>query len=209
MNKRKLQCFSARTIYPIICFTIIAIVVSPSIFKVKVTHANVDALVPSFSSPMLPQANSIDKLIDVAKKSNLNEWANFLNEAELNKSLDGINQFTIFAPNDKAFASKKIKKLLQQNNKKKLQKILGYHIIPHAIDYRNLKSGLVKTLEGHQVNIKVHTKSKTVDQAKIIQSDLKAGNAIIHVIDKVNLPSGIKAENNIKLAFLNSSVGVA
>jgi uncharacterized surface protein with fasciclin (FAS1) repeats len=52
-----------------------------------------------------------------------------------------------------------------------------------------LKSGEVKSIEGGPINVKVDPSAGvTVNDAKVVQPDIKASNGIIHVIDNVILP---------------------
>ena len=115
--------------------------------------------------------------------------------AELVDTLSGSGPFTVFAPTDAAFAALPkgtLQKLLKPENKATLQKILTYHVVPGAVDSKTIKSGQVKTVEGSSVNVKVNKGSVMVDKAKVTKADIKATNGVIHVIDKVILPAGLK-----------------
>ena len=45
-----------------------------------------------------------------------------------------------------------------------------------------------KTVNGKMVDIKVSDKGVTIDNAKVIKTDVFGSNGVIHVIDKVILP---------------------
>lgn len=107
-------------------------------------------------------------------------------------TLKGKGPFTVFAPTDEAFGklpAGTIAMLLKPENKKKLQAILTYHVVPGdvlAADVVKLKSA--KTVNGKRVKIEVKNGKVYVDGARVVKTDIKCGNGVIHVIDKVMLP---------------------
>ena len=147
---------------------------------------------------VIAQANSSS---NNNSKYSLDKFEEALKAADLKKTLSDKNrQFTVFAPSDDAFVSLgkgSLEKLLKK--KKKLRSIMSYHIIPNAIiDFKDFKnsespSAFMWPFEGNQpVKINIHTKSIEVKDAKIIEQDLKTSNGVIHVIDKVVFPSGVR-----------------
>jgi uncharacterized surface protein with fasciclin (FAS1) repeats len=118
-----------------------------------------------------------------------------LKAADLTTTLEGTGPFTIFAPNDQAFAAlpqEALQELLKPENKALLVKILTYHVVPGKVTSTDLKSGAVKSVEGGSINVKVDPATGvTVNEAKVVQPDIQASNGVIHVIDKVILPPDI------------------
>lgn len=117
-----------------------------------------------------------------------------LEAAGLTKTLQGKGPFTVFAPTDQAFdqlPKEALTELLKPANKAILIKILTYHVVPGNVLSTSLKTGKVKTVEGESVNVKVDSAGVTVNNAKVVQADIKASNGVIHVIDKVILPGNI------------------
>jgi uncharacterized surface protein with fasciclin (FAS1) repeats len=110
----------------------------------------------------------------------------------LTETLSGKGPFTVFAPTDAAFAAlpqDALQELLKPENKDILVKILSYHVVPGNVTSSDLKSGEVKTVEGGAVNVQVDAaKGVVVNDAKVVQPDIKASNGVIHAIDKVMLP---------------------
>ncbi|MBP5977532.1 fasciclin domain-containing protein, partial [Brasilonema sp. CT11] len=51
--------------------------------------------------------------------------------------------------------------------------------------------GSVNSVEGSPLNVKVG-KGVTVDKAKVTKADVKASNGVIHAIDTVLIPPGVK-----------------
>ncbi|KAF3884836.1 MULTISPECIES: fasciclin domain-containing protein [Nostocales] len=114
-----------------------------------------------------------------------------LKAAGLVETLQGKGPFTVFAPTDAAFAKlpqDAVQDLLKPENKEVLTKILRYHVVSGSVQSSDLKSGEVKSVEGGAINVKVEQGGVMVNDAKVVQPDVKASNGIIHVIDNVILP---------------------
>jgi PGF-CTERM protein len=110
--------------------------------------------------------------------------------AGLVETLSGPGPFTVFAPTDEAFA-KVPKGVLEalMANKTLLTAVLTYHVVPGAVMSSDLKDGMsVKTVEGSDVKIAVGPEGVMVNNAKVIQPDIKASNGVIHAVDSVILP---------------------
>jgi len=110
--------------------------------------------------------------------------------AGLVKTLKGKGPYTVFAPNDAAFAKLPpgtVESLLK--NKAKLATILKYHVVPGRVKAADVagKSLQVKTAAGLPVNVD-GTFGVRVNDAHVIQPDIEASNGVIHVIDTVLLP---------------------
>ncbi|GAB4035036.1 MAG: hypothetical protein Fur0014_00410 [Rubrivivax sp.] len=108
--------------------------------------------------------------------------------AGLVDALSAAGPFTVFAPTDEAFA--KIPKadldaLLK--DKAKLTAVLTYHVVPGKVMAADVKAGKVKTVQGGELTIGT-SGGVTVDNAKVVKTDIVASNGVIHVIDSVVLP---------------------
>lgn len=118
-----------------------------------------------------------------------------LQVAGLSETLQGKGPFTVFAPTDAAFAKlppDALRDLLKPENKEVLVKILTYHVVSGQVLSTDLKSGPVKSLQGDPIGVKVDPSTGvTVNEAKVIQPDIKASNGVIHVIDQVVLPPSL------------------
>jgi uncharacterized surface protein with fasciclin (FAS1) repeats len=112
--------------------------------------------------------------------------------AGLVETLQSKGPFTVFAPTDEAFAKLPpgtLEDLLKPENKEKLVAILKYHVLPGKVLAADVKTMEVKTVQGQSVKIKVSDAGAvTVDNAKVMKTDLLAENGVIHVIDSVILP---------------------
>ncbi|MCE2657908.1 MAG: fasciclin domain-containing protein [Rubrivivax sp.] len=114
--------------------------------------------------------------------------ATALQAAGLVDTLKGKGPFTVFAPTDEAFA--KIPKadldaLLK--DKAKLTAVLTYHVVPGTVMAKDVKAGKVKTVQGGELTVAT-TGGVTVNNAKVVKTDITASNGVIHVIDTVVMP---------------------
>ena len=116
-----------------------------------------------------------------------------LKAAGLIETLKGKGPFTVFAPTDEAFAklpAGTVENLLKPENKAQLTAILTYHVVPGAVmasQVVTLKDA--KTVNGQSVKISATGGTVMVDKAKVVKTDIKAANGVIHVIDTVMIPA--------------------
>ena len=114
--------------------------------------------------------------------------ATALGAAGLVDTLKGKGPFTVFAPTDEAFA--KIPKadldaLLK--DKAKLTAVLTYHVVAGKVMAADVKAGKVKTVQGSELTVST-SMGVSVDNAKVVKTDIVADNGVIHVIDTVVMP---------------------
>ncbi len=110
--------------------------------------------------------------------------------AGLAPTLSSPGPFTVFAPTDEAFArlpAGTVENLLK--DKAALAKVLTYHVVAgrHPAAEVMTKSSL-QTVQGQSVRIDARDGVK-VNDARVVAPDVFADNGIIHVIDRVILPS--------------------
>jgi transforming growth factor-beta-induced protein len=116
-----------------------------------------------------------------------------LKAADLVDALKAKGPFTVFAPTDEAFAKLPkgtLERLLDPKNKAELQAILTYHVVPASVmaaDVVKLKSA--GTLNGQRVDVSVSDAGVAIDGAKVVKTDIRCSNGIVHVIDSVMLPN--------------------
>jgi uncharacterized surface protein with fasciclin (FAS1) repeats len=111
--------------------------------------------------------------------------------AGLVETLQGQGPFTVFAPSDEAFAklpAGTFEGLLKPENHDKLVAILKYHVIAGKVLAADVKTMEAKTVQGQSVKLVVSADGVTVDNAKVVKTDVMAENGVIHVIDTVILP---------------------
>lgn len=114
--------------------------------------------------------------------------------AGLVDTLKSKGPFTVFAPNDEAFAKLPegtVEGLLKDIPK--LKAVLTYHVVSGkvmAADVVKLKTA--KTVQGQEVKIDASRwhlhKNPKINDANVLKADVMTDNGVIHVIDKVLLP---------------------
>jgi uncharacterized surface protein with fasciclin (FAS1) repeats len=110
--------------------------------------------------------------------------------AGLVKTLNS-GSYTVFAPTNKAFAKvpKKTLKALAKN-KAQLRAVLLYHVVKGRVPAAKVvKLKSAKTVNGASVHIRVRGGKVYLNRTtRVIKTDVKASNGVIHVINKVLLP---------------------
>jgi uncharacterized surface protein with fasciclin (FAS1) repeats len=112
-------------------------------------------------------------------------------KAGLAGALSGKGPLTVFAPTDAAFAKvpKATLKALGKD-KAKLKAVLLYHVVAGKVTAAKVtKLRSAKTLQGTKVRIRVSGKTVRINAARVAKADITASNGLIHVIDRVLIPS--------------------
>lgn len=129
--------------------------------------------------------------------------------AGLQDMLSGNAEYTVFAPNDAAFA--KLDEMLASKNTSlaamlaepdKLGEIISYHIVPGkhvANDVMAMESGSMVATELNKpdseeatmLKITVDGQNVMVNDAKVVATDIMADNGVIHEIDSVLMAPGM------------------
>ena len=112
-------------------------------------------------------------------------------QAELLETLQGDGPFTVFAPTDQAFADAGIDLAALDNpdGKQTLTDILLYHVVDGAVPAANVTDCMsASTVNGNPLSFTVGG-TVMVNGATVTATDLAASNGIIHVIDKVLMPT--------------------
>jgi uncharacterized surface protein with fasciclin (FAS1) repeats len=139
--------------------------------------------------PSMPQTDVVDTAVAAGDFATL---VTAIKAAGLVETLKGDGPFTVFAPTDEAFGklpSGTLESLLNPENKQKLSSILTYHVVPGKVmasEVVNLSDA--KTVNGQLLMIKTSDGAVTVNNAKVIKTDIDCSNGVIHVIDTVLLP---------------------
>lgn len=128
-------------------------------------------------------------IVDIAVNSgSFKTLVTAVQAAGLVDTLKSPGPFTVFAPNDEAFAKLPpgtVQTLVQ--NIPQLTRILTYHVVPGKLTSADIaKLNSLTSVEGSP--IKVNTANGfEVKNATVIAADIEADNGIIHVIDTVIL----------------------
>jgi transforming growth factor-beta-induced protein len=128
-------------------------------------------------------------VLDVIRQPDLAQLGIALNSAGLADALRGPGPYTVFAPNNEAFAALGTDALNELNrNPGSLQPILTYHVVPQLLLSEDLQTGEVATVNGAPLQVTVEGDTVRVNGATVVTADLQAGNGVVHVIDQVLTP---------------------
>jgi uncharacterized surface protein with fasciclin (FAS1) repeats len=137
--------------------------------------------------------SSAKDIVTIASEAgSFNTLVTAVKAAGLVETLQGAGPFTVFAPNDAAFAKLPpgtLEGLLK--DKAQLTAVLTYHVVPGRIMAADVvKAGMAKptTVNGKSLNIEVRNGQVFVDGARVVSTDITAKNGVIHVLDAVVLP---------------------
>ena len=79
---------------------------------------------------------------------------------------------------------------MKPENKKTLVSVLTYHVLSGKVTAEQaVAAGKAKTLQGGTVTVDIVDGRLTINQATVTKTDVAADNGIIHVIDRVLMPS--------------------
>ncbi len=124
----------------------------------------------------------------LASNASLSRAYEVLSSANLTDTLNASGPFTVFVPNNEAFAMMGNVPTDEAN----LTAILTYHVLNGEMFSWQLENGTVTTLNGQPLNVTVNHMENgtvwTVGNATIVTSDIICTNGVIHVIDKVLVP---------------------
>ena len=140
----------------------------------------------------LGAASASQTIVDKAQEAgNFKTLLKAAEAAGLVDTLKGSGPYTLFAPNDAAFAKIEpgvMANLMKPENKEELAGLLKHHLVPGkvlAVDIRNSKDmKVVKNARGGELKINGGA-TITIGDAKVISADIMASNGVIHVIDAV------------------------
>lgn len=112
-------------------------------------------------------------------------------KANLQGALSGAGPLTVFAPTRDAFAA--IASTVNSLTVPQLTSVLTYHVVGAQVLSSGIPFGTaVTTLQGQTITINAGTpptiKDSTATASRIIATDVRASNGVIHVIDKVLIP---------------------
>jgi uncharacterized surface protein with fasciclin (FAS1) repeats len=158
--------------------------------------------VATFGCVAFPLQAKPAKMLDlndtVMSKRILSQFAAVVRGSDLGTFLSSRGPFTLFAPTNSAFSKLPpgmLDALLRPENKELLQSILLFHLVNGqrltAKDLQAQKSLL--SCEGHPLPVRTSKSgAQFVVKAKILYADIRCANGLIHEIDTVLVPPGLK-----------------
>lgn len=135
-----------------------------------------------------------DNIVETAVKAgDFKTLVKLVKDAGLAGTLSGKTNYTVFAPTDAAFA--KVPKATLNalaNDRALLRKVLLYHVLPGKRSAASLvKAPNPVTAEGKRVKVTLKGKKAFVNGVRILQTDIRTSNGIIHPINAVLTPPGL------------------
>ncbi len=143
-------------------------------------------------------------LANAAASPILSQLTAAVNQAGLADTLSGPGPFTLFAPNDAAFAQ--VPAVTRDGWARPAQKValagvLKYHVVPGKLTAADLAAkidagggkAVLKTLDGQDLTATksgeaIILTSASGNKAAVTQADVGQANGIVHVVDAVLLP---------------------
>lgn len=132
----------------------------------------------------------------ILKGAEFNTLEALVAKANLAITLDGTGTFTVFAPDDSAFAASGITvSFINALTQQQAQAILLYHTLNSKVLVADLPAGpnaKMTTFSGDSVFVSKNSSGIYINGVKVSQNDITADNGIIHKIERVlNPPVGI------------------
>ncbi len=120
--------------------------------------------------------------------------------AGLTETLLGRGPFTLFAPTDEAFSklpNGTVSELLKPENREKLRTILTYHVVAGRVTASQARSvNSAETVAGQSLRISSNGDQLRINDAVVRIADVPASNGLIHVIDRVLIPTETRASTS-------------
>ncbi len=124
----------------------------------------------------------VDRLI---LDPSLKTFTKLIAKAGLIEMLKGDGPYTIFAPNDAAFAKMSPAALeALMKDKALLRRTLNFHVVSGTVLAKDFKEGPLKTMAGDALTIKLKS-GLTVGGVKVVLADVVARNGVIQVVGSV------------------------
>ena len=150
--------------------------------------------------PITPSAVPQPNIVAVAQATpSLSILVEAVVAADLAATLSGPGPFTVFAPNNDAFAALlaelNVTKAQLLADKPLLTAVLTYHVLGAKVEKAGVPLGkAITTLQKGIFKIEAPDAVLTITDgrnrtAKIIATDVQASNGVVHIIDKVILPA--------------------
>lgn len=119
--------------------------------------------------------------------------------ADLVNTLKGTGPFTVFAPNNAAFAALLVELNLTKAqllaNKALLTTVLTYHVLPAKVERGQIPLGkAISTVQGGIFKIDTVGTGLTITDGRnrkptLLATDIQASNGVVHIVDRVLLPA--------------------
>jgi len=161
--------------------------VSPSINDIVVNNGVIQPIDTVLIPPNLPSFTIAQYILQDNQFSDLFLALYF---AGLVTTLDSPGDYTVFAPTDDAFVySDNILNPTLPNAEAIYQNILKYHVVPGTRMASQLSNGqTLYTLQGGALAVTIDSAGVRINNATVIQTDLRCTNGVVHAINGFLIP---------------------
>ena len=166
------------------------------------TAAQAPAATPAPAAPIAASPNLVanGNIVTTLKASpDFTILSRALESAKMIDVLAKTPGLTLFAPTDTAFKAlpqAQLNALLDPKNVATLQQVLTYHLVNLDLPTAKFKGakGPVQSVERGNLELDGSGTVPKVNDADIIQPDVKAANGMIQVVDKVLIPTDVNLQ---------------
>lgn len=144
------------------------------------------------------------KVMDLARKSpNLSTFVKLIEQADLVQDIERLEDVTLFAPTNEAFAKmdkQKLEMLLMPDNQAQLMQLIQAHVLPSKVSSLQFNtSQRIQFTEDRYIPVDVTLggTNVVVGGASIVKSNVEASNGFIHVVDSVIQPDEVAVEDAV------------
>ena len=128
----------------------------------------------------------------IIENSRLTKLSEYLNASDLKEEILALEDITVFAPLDDAFAALSAKTYygyLKEDNKNKLRNLLNFHFVEGKFFTDNITDSInTLSLNGLDIEIKKVNGILYFNGAEVVVSDIPFRNGYIHLINRVLIP---------------------
>ena len=147
---------------------------------------------PESTAPGSTAPSATDDIVQlVGGNGNYTTLSSLLDSAGLTTLLSETGPYTLFAPNDDAFAALSEGQLENLETDSALaRKVLAYQIVLGTFPTSDLTTGRLTSLEGAPLRITATGSTVLVNTAAVVDPDMIATNGIVQGIDQLLVPPG-------------------
>lgn len=142
--------------------------------------------------------------LELAKmEPNLSTFVTLVEQSGFKADLDRLDEFTLLAPTNEAFAKlgkDKLEALVLPDNQAILKSVLQAHVLPNKIASTQFENNsIIEVGENSHIPVEVGVNNTDIriGGAHLVKSNIEASNGMIHVIDNVILPSDVQENSAI------------
>lgn len=153
----------------------------------------INGVVHVIDAVLVPAEEELPTIFEIVQGSEIHATLEAaLTATELDGTLSGEGDFTLFAPTDEAFnalPANLVNALLADPGFNVLNDILLYHVVDGASFSIDLSDGQeIATLAGQDVVVTITEDGVQINNALVTVADIPASNGVVHIIDAVLIP---------------------